>query len=460
MREKDYDRGNELRRILAGLVQHPVVAARISSKWQPPGLFAADWANMVGTWAVDHLRRYGHPPGKAIAQIFETWGHDENQPEEIIDAVERFLTFVSDAGEDGVNGSPEHLLDVAGRHFNHVRLSRVISEAEAELSQGDDRAAHGILTGVARVELGEGSVVKPADEFEIWDQSFNQERLKPLVRYPGVLGKFIGTSLQRDKLFAIQASDKVGKSWYLLDLAVRAVRNRKRVAYFEVGDLGQDETVLRMGQRAAGRPLRNRKCRVPVSVDPETKVFVYEDKKFERLEGHEAFQAFRRLGRGGSDRLRLSCHPNSTISVAGIESEIADWEREDWRPDVIVIDYADILAPPEGVRDRLDQVDLTWKALRRLSQRTHTLVVTATQAAATAYTSRATTQGRQHFSGRKTKNAEVDGIIGLNQTADEKKEGVWRLNWVVRRSEAYTDTGFVRVAGCLAIGCPVLVSTR
>jgi hypothetical protein len=131
------------------------------------------------------------------------------------------------------------------------------------------------------------------------------------------------------------------------------------------------------------------------------------------LTAREAFAKFKACCRG-EDQLRLSCHPNGTLSVQDVSSMLNDWSREDWRPDVVCIDYADILAPPAGIKDSLEQTDMNWKLMRRLAQEHHCLVLTATQANADAYkTDRALR--RSNFSGRKTKLAHVGGMLGLNK---------------------------------------------
>lgn len=457
MQTTKYD-GRDQNRVLAGMATDQTVCARIASRWPDGGLFGVDWADLIGGWCVDHLRQYGRPPGKQIAPIFEAWASNGSASDSVIDAVERFLHYVSDVGAES-NDAADHLLDIAGRLFNRVRVQRAIDDAERELDGGDPGAAYESLTALSRVELGPGSLVVPSSDFAVWDQAFSPERQKPLITYPGKLGLFVGRTFRRETLSAIQASDKVGKSWFLMDAAFRAVRSRSRVAYFEAGDLGQDETIMRLGMRATRRPQwKKENCAIPTGFDKQRNpIYRYETFK-DNLTPREAFKAFNKVCRGG-DRLRLSCHENGTLSADDIQSILDDWARQAWRPDVICIDYADIMAPPAGVRDTLDQIDGTWRALRRLSQRAHALVLTATQAKATAYTARAKTQGRQHFSGRKTKNAEVEAMLGLNQTADEKDKGVWRLNWIVNRGMPYSDAAWVTVAGCLAIGCPVLVST-
>ena len=140
----------------------------------------------------------------------------------------------------------------------------------------------------------------------------------------------------------------------------------------------------------------------------------------------------------------------------GIFSILRDWAREDWVADVVVIDYADILAPPAGVRDTLDQIDLTWRQLRRMSQEMHALVLTATQASALAYGSKVKGLGKQHFSGRKTKLAHVNGMVGLISNPEDSKKGIIRVNWVVRRRGRFNENSLMPVAGCLDLAAPFI----
>ena len=72
MKTTRYD-GNDLRRVLAGMVTDRIVCSRIASQWQQGGLFDSDWANMVGGWCVKHLRKYDSPPDGRLRDIYEAW---------------------------------------------------------------------------------------------------------------------------------------------------------------------------------------------------------------------------------------------------------------------------------------------------------------------------------------------------------------------------------------------------
>jgi hypothetical protein len=127
-------------------------------------------------------------------------------------------------------------------------------------------------------------------------------------------------------------------------------------------------------------------------------------------------------------------------------------------PDVIVIDYADLLAPMPGyAHDSQDQIDMAWKTMRSISQQLHCCVVTATQSSAASYY--ADTLDKTHFSRDKRKFAHVTAMFGLNQTKDEKRLGVMRFNWLQFREAEFDEDKCVHVAGCLGLANPCMFST-
>ncbi|MBT9138972.1 MAG: hypothetical protein DDT31_01552 [Syntrophomonadaceae bacterium] len=128
---------------------------------------------------------------------------------------------------------------------------------------------------------------------------------------------------------------------------------------------------------------------------------------------------------------------------------------DDFAPDVIVIDYADILASDYKGEFR-HQENEKWKALRRLSQSRKCLVITATQTDTDAYKKKSITL--DNFSEDKRKYAHVTGMLTLNQTPEEKEAGTMRLNWLLLRDGEFGGNNEVTVAQALRIGQPMLFS--
>lgn len=96
-------------------------------------------------------------------------------------------------------------------------------------------------------------------------------------------------------------------------------------------------------------------------------------------------------------------------------------------------------------------------SLRRMSTDLHCLVVTATQTNAASY--KEETLKMSSFSEDKRKLSHVTGAVGLNTTDDEKRQGLMRWNWIVRREDSFDPGIHCHVAGCLAIANPAVLST-
>lgn len=448
--------GRSIRRVLAAMVSDPVVCARVAAKWTPDGLFDAPWANVVGGWCVRHMAKYGRPPNGQLESIFGTWAAKRRPGDKTVEAVEQFLQATSDEAAADLVPQSDYMLDLAEAEFNRAKVRQLNDALAGDLAAAGTAEAIARIGQFAAVRLGADATIAPAADVLPWREAFNKDRLRPLVTYPDALGRFYGHTLGRGKLYGWMASDKVGKSYHLLDLAYRAVRQRCRVVFFDTGDNDKDEVMHRLARRTLLAPAEAGIQRVPVRVGEGGKVKT-EARQYGELSPKEAWAKFARICRDPQD-FRIECHPNSTLTVAGIDSTLADWERRDgWVPDVVVIDYADDLAPPAGVREKLDQIDETWKALRRLSQQRHCLVATATQANAAAY-KEGGLLGKKHFGGRKTKMALVNGMVAITATSEDKDRGICRLNWVVLRGARFSEKRPCFAAGNLALACPTMKS--
>jgi len=95
--------------------------------------------------------------------------------------------------------------------------------------------------------------------------------------------------------------------------------------------------------------------------------------------------------------------------------------------------------------------------MRSLSQRLHCLVLTATQTNRAAFDVRVLR--REHVGGDHRKLAEVTGMVGINQSAEEKDLGLYRLNWVVQRSLDFSEDRCLWTASCLAVNDPCIHSS-
>jgi hypothetical protein len=431
--------------IVSAMMRDDAVLGLIEPSWTPSGSFVAPIQNRFAGISVGHYRSHGVSPNGSFQRLLERDVADRSEAE--AEAAWKYYEEL-----ESIKLEPtDVLLKLAIRVLRDASIQRIELELRDAVSCRDYAAAALVLQktplSVMPAMLDDVSV-----DFDLW-AGLEQGIEKSIVNYPPPLDKFF-SGMVKGTLFSFMAPDKSGKSFLLMDLAYRAVRQGSRVCYFEAGDLGRRETLFRLGVRASGKPRGGGAVSVPVGWAEDGSV-QREEKEFgDGPLPHEFFHAMKRASRG-ERRFLLSCHSCGTLSAANMTAILASQERAGWKADVVVVDYADILAPPLGVREMNDQIDETWRQLRRLSQERDCLVVTATQSNADAYKEKSKLLGMKNFSGRKTKLAHVNGMVGINSTKAEKSQGIMRLNWIVRRDAQNGKP--VRVAGNLTLARPIML---
>jgi hypothetical protein len=363
-----------------------------------------------------------------------------------------------------------HLLDELSNYLTSRKLLLLKESIEGSLAHGTPKEALEAVQNFRTVSPAESVGYIPTLGKAALRRAF-AEPDESLIKFPKSAAWFFGDAFCRDSLIGIQAPEKTGKTWWCLYLMLLAVSNFQRVALFQTGDLTERQLTLRWAQYIAGVPRKWHECqsgvRIPTSLkitDGKPEVQFRAQKFPQPLDLHSANAARRQFNRDFKvdtkrPTLMFSVHANSTINVRGIDGILKRWRHEQgFTPDVILIDYADILAPENPREEFRHQVNTTWKALRRLSQDWHACVVAPTQAAARAYKKK--TQSMGDFSENKAKNAHVTGMLGLNQTPTEKEQQVMRLNWLALREAEFHSNRPLWVANCLALGRAMVLATK
>jgi hypothetical protein len=465
MKVENFDKSQE-RKLLTAMIVDTTVLSRISSKWTKEGLFRNKWSNIIAGWCVHFYNRYNKAPKQSIEGLFQRWAEDQPDQTEV-SLIEKFLTKLSGEYERlKKDSNSEYLIDLAVDYFNKVRLEKLVERVQGDLDTGKVDHAYQLASSFGKLEVGVQHDVDLFHKKDLVKKAFS-EKTEPLIKYDGALGNFFGSAFERDAFVGLMGPEKRGKTWVLMDIAYTAMEQGNKVAFLEIGDLSQNQITRRFMTRAAKRPMKPKTLYIPTSLEhPEGEriqegEITHEEKEFKYpLTYKKAWKACQRVVKltGSDPLLKLWCFPNSTLSISGLQAELQLKERTGWVPDVIVIDYADLLAPMPGyAHDSQDQIDMAWKTMRSISQQLHCCVVTATQSSAASYY--ADTLDKTHFSRDKRKFAHVTAMFGLNQTKDEKRLGVMRFNWLQFREAEFDEDKCVHVAGCLGLANPCMFST-
>lgn len=510
------------RHILIGLITSTEYLHEIRPIWNDQ-LLEASMARHLAGWCIEYYDRYNKAPNQDIEGIyFEKLkaGLDQDIAEEI---EEDILPDLSDEYErEGFN--VDYLLDRTHQYFNERNLERHSEQIRSLISQGELLEAEKLANHYLPVkkELDSDVDLSNSDSLAKIEKAFTTAA-KPLVVYPGALGKFLNAQLTRDAFVAFMAPEKRGKSYLLLDLARRSARQRLNVAFFQAGDMSESQQLRRLGihlmkksdrEEYCGQmyePVRDciynqtdecdlevRECDFGLvgksaPTDPKEArqdmtlgklIELRTDKdnakyrpchncsKYQNspwgcawlkkvdvgnpIEPNEATRVFENYFVKKKRRLMLSTHPNNTLSVSRIKTILDVWYRKGFVPDVIIIDYADLLV--SDVKEYRHQQNDIWKNLRSLSEERHCLLVTATQADADSY--KAPLLKLQNFSEDKRKYGHVTALFGLNQDPGgrEKEIGIMRINTLVVREGVNNPGQIVHVLQNLKRGQPILTS--
>ena len=430
-------------------------------------LLAAKYSQIVAEWCLSYFKLYGEAPGKALVSIYHAWVEKEKPAEVDAESIHDLLESLSqqfDATPEPINTL--HLLDELTGYLNLRRVEKLKQDITYSVTFGKVDEAIAAIEGFRRISINGTVGYDPTKSQQALIRAF-AEPMDPIIKFPGPAADFFDPALTRDALIGVQGVEKRGKTWWCLEFVHRTIAERRKVAMFEVGDLTEPQLTRRMAMRMAEIPMWLKQCREGVRIPTDIKLVHTEDGKkpeiahmvqtypsplnqFIARRAQKDYQRNHSIS-PNTNHVMFSAHPTGTINVAGIQTILERWKNETgFVPDVIVIDYADILAPEDYRRDPRHQVNETWAALRRLSQVWHACVITPTQANATAY--EAKTQRLGMASEDKRKLAHVTGHLGLNQSDDEKRQGIMRLNWIVLRESEFLTDRCLYVAQCIPLG--------
>lgn len=428
--------------------------------------FRSKWANEVAAYCFEFNQKFQKAPRAAVQAWFLDYAR-KTKNDANIDLMEQFLQGLSEEyRQEERDLNEDFVIDRAAKYFNEVKLERLRQAIDNGLENGDVDLALEQVSSFHKLEMATDDTVDVLTDEEAMADALDNEQADVMVEYPGALGEFFGDQLARDNFVAFLAPEKRGKSYWLMDLAWRsATIERRRTKFYSVGDMTLRQMLRRFAVRAAGRPLDSGEFRYPLELraGPDGKTIVerdlvhYEERMKTSCALDKLYERWKKTSHKAS-LLRMKCVANSTMSMADIDADMQEEARNGFPIDVAVVDYMDILAPEPGTGkdDARHRINENWKAGRRLSQKHHCLLLSATQSDAASYDAKR--MSRKNFSEDKRKIAHVTGMAGINQMDEEKQQGVFRINWVALREAHYIESREVTVAGLLAIANPAIRS--
>ena len=416
-----------------------------------PRLLEIEYARIVATWVKDFYSNFQKAPKKDILKLYRA-KCDEINNEDLQENVLNFVEKVCNDFDTVKNFNDEFALQQAIKYLKGRSLKNLNDDIDAYLTSGDiDKAEHAI-TKYRAIEKSSGEAVSLLHDTESLVNSFTQED-ELLFEFPGAYGAVLG-KVHREDFISYLAPMKRGKTFALIDAGIVAVQHSLNVLHVSL-EMSESQMEKRYWTALSGQ-LKEDKDNINYSyfekIDTEDeRCWDIKCKSISRKSvsvnqiGNKQ-KNLRRLFRGGD--IRILAVPAYSLTVDALDAKLDKLAQEDeYIPDVIIVDYADIMAPSEK-GDYRNQLDGIWKRLRGIAQKRKCALFTASQSGRQSIDKDADSKD---IAEDIRKLAHVTSMVSLNQTPDEKKNGILRLKQLAIR-EGEQEFREAVCTQCLSIG--------
>jgi len=405
-------------------------------------------------WCIDYYKKYNKSPKRYIQKIYKNSYEKAEYDDEDYKLIEEFLNNLSDKFERDKNYNEQYTIDQALLFLREVNLKIL----KKQISDVQD-----IATAERAVEEFR-HIKKETDQIESFDlfndlteidDAFNEEK-DNLFKLPGILGNTC-YYFQRGDLISFTAPAKRGKTWALQEIAILALLNHLRVVFFSF-EMSKKQCKKRLYQSLLAEVKRIKKGQESIEVkipkfsydsDIEKYIIDYNVKEKYGISADKVknkLKAIKTQARGGN--LKVICPPAYSMSVRQSERILDDMVLDGFVPDVVIYDYADIIEP-ERKNEYRHQIDSVWKGLKRVAQKKHIAVFTASHSNKTTF-EKDINEGDVVEDSRKLNHVSI--MMAINQKAEEKKLGLARLSILVHRHEDFNKTDNFVILQNLSIG--------
>ncbi len=412
-----------------------------------PRLLEVEYSRTVAGWIKDFYNNFKKAPQKDILKLYRA--HCEEIHDE--DLQENILTFIEKVCKDYDNlksFNDDFVLQETIKYLKGRSLKNLSEDIDAYLTSGDVDKAENTITKYKSVEKSSGKAVSLLHNTEAIVNSFTQDD-ELLFKFPGAYGAVVG-DVHREDFISYLAPMKRGKTFALMDAGVEAVKNGLKVLHVSL-EMSEHQMNKRYWTSLSGQLNKDNDDINYSYFEKEDDKYVIKHKIISRkavsiADIRKKQNNLKRLFRGGD--IRVLAVPAYSLTVEALDIELDRLlQQEQYVPDVIIVDYADIMSPSDK-SDYRNQLDGIWKRLRGLAQKRKAVVFTASQSGRASIDKNVDSKD---IAEDIRKLAHITSMVSLNQTPIEKKEGILRLKQLaVREGEAEFREAIC--TQCLSIG--------
>jgi hypothetical protein len=242
------------RRIVIGLITSTDYLHTIRPLWSDRYL-VSNVASRLASWCIEYYDKYQKAPNKDIEGIYfaKLKGHPPI-PQDVAEEIEEdILPGLSDQYERE-KFNVTYLLDQTRDYFKERSLTLFSEDIQGLVDQSKLTEAELLASKFTATadELGRSLNLGSETTAERLEQAFTHA-FEPLIVYPRALGEFWNVQLRRGGFVGFMGSEKRGKTYRLLDVSMMGVSQGSNVAFFQAGDMTEEEQLIRIGEYLTGK---------------------------------------------------------------------------------------------------------------------------------------------------------------------------------------------------------------
>jgi len=266
---------------------------------------------------------------------------------------------------------------------------------------------------------------------------------------------YYGFVLDGDHKFLLADTTVSHNTFQLIDCGIEALKNGLNVVFYSL-EMSRTNMIKRIWKALSGQVTEDTELTIPYFTEDGSK-WVIENKTTLKkassiLEIEKKQKSLKRMFRGGS--FKVFAEPAYSLTVESLETKLDDLVHDGFMPDVIIIDYADIMMPSDRSAELRNQLDGIWKRLRAMAQKRKAVVFTASQTNRGAISREVEAEDVAEDI---RKLAHVTSMVSISKTKYCKENSLAIFSQLAVR-EGEPEMRKVIATQCLALGRPVLDS--
>ena len=417
------------------------------------------YTQTVAEWVLEYYEEFSEAPGKNIQDIYFQ-KKIALISEEDSDMVATFLSNLStDFGKqlNNVGFSVKeaiHYLKMRSLEFTNKKISECLTSNNVE-------EAEKCVSEYDRIELNSIKGINVLTDIDSIQNAF-LDKDEHLFMFPGIIGEVLGY-FDRGDFISYAAFAKRSKTTNLLYAMQQAVLAGRKVVFISL-EMTENQVLRRIWESISGYPRKSQEIVIPEFVTLNNEK-VSEGKKY-GIKYNKIYREGFPIERGVLAKIieqtlqyiregDIKLITTQGIGIKDINNILNNLNNyENFIPDVVFLDYADLLIPDRYQKDYRQQLNDIWISLRNMAKERNIALFTVTQF----------NRGGANNDGNEEQIAEdirkiahVTKMIAINQTKKERFEGIMRLSILAQREGAWT-TDHVLCLSCLDIAKPILDS--